>query len=184
MEENRISKHYADIADKYDDLYSFTYDYIAEFAVRHMDLEVDDLLADIGAGTGGVTSLIWKKAGLNNPVLCVDPSLDMIKVAEKREGLKTCLATADDFFDGKHQSECVSGIYNKLVFVGSANLLPEPSITFRKAFEYLPSHGLLLLHGSTIYRMHTSTLGIDPEEVLFHYTFSGWLQRSFRRRWI
>ena len=62
--EGAVSKHYTDVANRYDELYGFTNDYIAEFAVKHLLLDPDDLLTDIGAGTGAISSLVWKKAGL------------------------------------------------------------------------------------------------------------------------
>ena len=65
MQQENISKHYGDVAGHYDDLYGFTNDYIAEFAVKHLQLKPDDVLVDIGAGTGKISSLIWKKAGQN-----------------------------------------------------------------------------------------------------------------------
>ena len=60
-----VSRHYADVANRYDELYGFTKDYVAEFAVKHLQLKPDDHLADIGAGTGAISSLIWRKAGTN-----------------------------------------------------------------------------------------------------------------------
>ena len=64
------SKYYDDLtANIYDNLWAFTYDYIAEFAVKHLQLKPDDLLADIGGGTGAISHLIWKKAGLNNIIV-------------------------------------------------------------------------------------------------------------------
>ena len=60
---SNVLKHYSDVAARYDELYEFTNEYIAEFAVKHLRLNPDDRLTDIGAGTGAVTSLIWKKSG-------------------------------------------------------------------------------------------------------------------------
>ena len=63
MEQQDVVKHFTDVASRYDDLYGFAYDYIPEFAIKHLQLKPDDILADIGAGTGAVSSLIWTKAG-------------------------------------------------------------------------------------------------------------------------
>ena len=64
MEQQDVVKHFTDVASHYDDLYGFTYDYLPEFAIKHLELKPDDVLADIGAGTGAISSLIWKKAGI------------------------------------------------------------------------------------------------------------------------
>jgi ubiquinone/menaquinone biosynthesis C-methylase UbiE len=63
MEQQDVVRHFTDVASHYDDLYEFTYDYMTEFAIKHLQLKPDDILADIGAGTGAISSLIWKKAG-------------------------------------------------------------------------------------------------------------------------
>ena len=61
------SKYYDDLnANIYDDLWGFTFEYVAEFAVKHLQLKPDDLLADIGGGTGAISHLIWKKSGIKN----------------------------------------------------------------------------------------------------------------------
>ena len=63
MEQQDVVKHFTDVASHYDDLYGFAYDYVPEFAIKHLRLEPDDILADVGAGTGAISGLIWKKAG-------------------------------------------------------------------------------------------------------------------------
>ena len=63
MEQQDVVKHFTDVATHYDDLYGFIHDYELEFAIKHLQLKPDDILADIGAGTGALSSLIWKKAG-------------------------------------------------------------------------------------------------------------------------
>ena len=64
MEQEVVVKHFTDVASRYDDLYGFAYDYIPQFAIKYLELKPDDVLADIGAGTGAISSLIWKKAGI------------------------------------------------------------------------------------------------------------------------
>ena len=81
------------------------------------------------------------RLGLHNPVLCVEPSADMLRVAEARGNLTPCLATADGFFaDHNTQLKC-----NKILFNECAHLFPDTQETFHKAHEYLPADGLLLL---------------------------------------
>ncbi len=79
-------------------------------------------------------------AGLKNPVLCVEPNFEMLQVAVERDGLIGCNATADEFFASDHQPK-----YNKIVMCGSAHLFPDTLDTFRKAAEYLPQDGQLVL---------------------------------------
>ena len=62
---NDVLKYYSGIAHHYDELYDFATEYIAEFAVKHLQLESGDRLVDIGAGTGQVSSIVWEKAGQN-----------------------------------------------------------------------------------------------------------------------
>ena len=55
--------HFTSVAPRYDELWGFTYEPIAEFIVQYLQLEPDDHLADVGGGTGAVSHLVWKKAG-------------------------------------------------------------------------------------------------------------------------
>ena len=81
-------------------------------------------------------------AGLSNPVLCVEPSTEMLLVAESRGGLKPCCATADDFFTD-HANDVPK--CNKILINESAHLFPDLEGTLRKALEYLSADGLLVL---------------------------------------
>ena len=57
--------HYNKIAGEYDHLFDHVYETIAAIAVKHLNLSPDDHLAEIGGGTGEVTHLIWKMAGIS-----------------------------------------------------------------------------------------------------------------------
>lgn len=61
-----VVDHYKSIAANYDALHSHyhMYDDIADMICGWLSLLPTDNVADIGAGTGGVSSLVWKKAGI------------------------------------------------------------------------------------------------------------------------
>ena len=80
--------------------------------------------------------------------MCVEPNAEMLAIAEKREGCTPYLATADAFLTSDLKEK-----YNKILMNESAHLFPDPLGTFRKAAEYLPQDGLLVL----IVRARTST---------------------------
>lgn len=84
--------------------------------------------------------LLSTTADLQNPVLCVDPSSEMLQVAIKRGGLIVCNTTADDFFTTNDWTK-----YNKVLLNECAHLFPDTLSTLRKAAEYLPKDGLLIL---------------------------------------
>jgi len=64
MEQTNVFKHFKEVANRYDELYGFVYEELSQLTVKHLQLKPNDLLADIGAGTGAISHLIWKKAGL------------------------------------------------------------------------------------------------------------------------
>ena len=80
--------------------------------------------------------------GLNHPVLCIEPSAEMLGIAKSRNGLKLIPATADDFLskaDTYSSQKC-----NKIIINMSAHLFPDPQGTFYKAYKYLPEDCLLV----------------------------------------
>ena len=82
----------------------------------------------------------FSSSGLRAPVLCVEPNAEMLREAEKWEGVKPCHGTADDFFSSDHQPK-----YKKVLINESAHLFPDPLATFQKAANYLPADGMMVL---------------------------------------
>ena len=72
MEQTNVFKHFKEVANRYDELYGFVYEELSQLTIKHLQLKPNDLLADIGAGTGAISHLIWKKAGLFLTVLLLD----------------------------------------------------------------------------------------------------------------
>lgn len=55
--------HYKAVAKDYDSFIGYMYDEVADITCRWLNLQPSDSLADIGGGTGAISSLIHGKAG-------------------------------------------------------------------------------------------------------------------------
>ena len=93
----QVHTHYHKLASSYDTFHLPKIRATVEHVIPHLQLNADDVLADIGGGTGALSNLIWSQGVLKNPVLCVDPSSEMLKKAAALEGVEPVLATAVDF---------------------------------------------------------------------------------------
>ena len=59
---DNVVQHYKKVAPKYDQFYNYIYSEQANITVRWLDLSPSDRLADVGGGTGGISTLVWKEA--------------------------------------------------------------------------------------------------------------------------
>ena len=92
--------HYKDASDIYHSAFFYTGDYESwqlDILLKALNLKESDKLADIGGGTGRFASLLYKHARLNNPVMCVDPSPDMLSQAQQLQGVNTLCCNALEF---------------------------------------------------------------------------------------
>ena len=62
-DQSNVSSHFKGVAANYDELYAFSYDSFSQLTAEHLQLQPHDMLVDIGAGTGAISHLVWKKAG-------------------------------------------------------------------------------------------------------------------------
>ena len=108
MNQTTLNNHYKKLAGKYDDSYSKTttaeesktkYNFGGEerarFIIELLEVNEDDCLVDLGAGTCVTAGIIAKITGLKHPVLCADPVQEMLDVAKKVNihNIKTLCAT-------------------------------------------------------------------------------------------
>ena len=81
MESSALSSHYGSLASKTAVPWwaepAIT-DHVADMVEKYLDLNSASRLADLGAGSGSFASLLSSRAGLTNPVTCVEPSQEMI----------------------------------------------------------------------------------------------------------
>ena len=59
---DNVVERYKKAAPKYDQFYNYVYSEKASITVRWLDLSTNDRLADVGGGTGGISTLVWKEA--------------------------------------------------------------------------------------------------------------------------
>ena len=63
------------------------------------------MVADIGSGTGAIAKELFESSGLHNRIWCVDPSVEMQKIARQKKGVNSILKTAEEFFSNPQISE-------------------------------------------------------------------------------
>jgi len=103
MEADDIANHYAAVAKHYQGVvYSNPSDReyqheVSELCRKYLDLQPHHLLVDLAGGTGALGASIASMAKLTNPVLCVDPSREMLEVAGKKEGVTSMCMSAEEW---------------------------------------------------------------------------------------
>lgn len=122
-----------DLIQNWDDCFGFRVKPIGDLCLKYLQLRPDDLLADVGAGTGNTTEPLWKAGILKHPILCVDPSAAMLEGCKLRVGLNPLQATAFDFFSDRLQFR-----QNKVLAVQCIHLWPNLQETFNLMYTNSP----------------------------------------------
>jgi ubiquinone/menaquinone biosynthesis C-methylase UbiE len=82
--------HYTNIYSLYNSLHYQNDNYqnwLLSIIINELNIIPPNFVADIGGGTGIFSNQLFNKANLNNPVLCVDNSADMLKIASQYNGV-------------------------------------------------------------------------------------------------
>ncbi|MCK9373014.1 MAG: class I SAM-dependent methyltransferase [Sulfuricurvum sp.] len=140
MMQNRAN-HFDTIADEFNGLWQMTPDYrnwMSETIVSVLDLRSDECFVDLGGGTGSYTRLIAKKADLQSPALCVEPSKKMLSQIEESDHLKPVHADALSF--------CTSEIrYDKILLKEMIHFVEERKALFQGIKRQLCENGRVLI---------------------------------------
>ena len=128
-----IQNHYQQLATSYADYHLPKIRASVDAILPHLDLKCDDVLADIGGGTGHFSQLVWQKHILKNPVLCVDPCAEMLAVAAQHEGVNPIQSSGENFLTVDMTKLGVT----KLVFAFSVHHLVDVTATLQRISQLL-----------------------------------------------
>ncbi|MGK7921930.1 MAG: class I SAM-dependent methyltransferase [Trichodesmium sp.] len=138
---NHIKNHYQNIANIYNNLWSYSPEYIqftSKKIIEYLQLTPTDILVDIGCGTGIYSREILNQFQLQKPIICVEPSAEMLAKIPADSGLKSVE------MDGVKFSE-QPGIYHKIFLKEAIHHIPEKSLLFQNLWQRLTPGGIFLL---------------------------------------
>lgn len=138
--DQETTNHFDSIAEVFNRIWYFSDGY-KEFVINHirrdLSLSSEDILADIGGGTGSFTSRLQKEsAGIK--VYCVEPSLPMCNEAAKLENITALCMDAHTFLSTETP-------FSKLLFKEVIHHIDERERLWRAVYSRLPHQGKLLI---------------------------------------
>ncbi len=141
-DENQVKDYFDQIAPQYNEQRRVVYgDSLRDIIFGHVKPEKENVVADIGAGTGYLTLELAKKA---KRVIAVDNSASMLSVA-KSEAVKAGLSNID-FLEGNAEELPIKPMTIDLVF---ANMLlhhvSDPLQVFKEMYRVLKADGKVLI---------------------------------------
>jgi len=110
--------HYSSISNGYNSLYHVGNDsyqqWILSIIIKELSISSNSLVVDVGGGTGSFSKKIFDISNLKQPVLCVDSSDAMLKIANDYNGVITECLDAQQFAEqSKVRSQKFDGILLK-----------------------------------------------------------------------
>lgn len=134
-------KHYQKIGSIYNDLLHYSDDYIRFMTanmIEYLRLKSTDTLVDLGCGTGMYSQSIFQQIQLDNPIICVDPSEEMLSQVPLSYHYQIRAVDAINFVS---QPE----VYNKVLMKEVIHHINNKELLFSSLFERLLPDGIFLL---------------------------------------
>ena len=145
-----FNHHYDKLAEKYDELKVANWDEqmeptILELIRKMLDIKPEDVLLDVGAGTGSCLAYLRQQVSPKLEWVNMDPSPKMCEVARKRPGLIVLEGRADNTVEVLEQAG-LQHRPNKVIAKRCAHhFIPVFAKFAADMFKYLPSGGQLLV---------------------------------------
>ena len=110
--------------------------------LNKFNLTEDDILLDLGAGTGALAQNLKKQAKLTHNVICVEPNEGMVSIAMKKEGITAIQATAEEFVSKAIHTHHFNKVLIAFCF---HHFSDSKEMIFTKLSECLPVDGVCLI---------------------------------------
>jgi trans-aconitate methyltransferase len=136
-----LDTHYTRLAKDYDDFLYYSPEVVRALTskmIEKLQLKEDDLLVDLGCGTGMYSLDILKQVSLKQPVIGVDPYPEMLAKIPGDAPIKRLV------MDGLEFSE-QSGRYDNILIKETVHHITERDELFANLYERLTPGGILLL---------------------------------------
>ena len=136
-----LNKHYRRLAKDYDEFLYYSSDFIRSLTkkmVEKLELSSEDVLADIGCGTGMYSLDMLKQVPLKNPVLGVDPYSEMLAQMPPDCGITPIAEDAMTFSERELP-------YNKVLIKETIHHVDQRQEFFDNIYKNLPAGGIMVL---------------------------------------
>lgn len=136
-----LDTHYTRLAKDYDEYLYYSPEFVRALTskmIEKLQLEEDDLLVDLGCGTGMYSLDLLKQVSLKQAVICVDPYPEMLAKIPGDAPIKRMV------MDGLKLSK-QPGSYDKILIKETVHHISERDELFANLYERLTPGGILLL---------------------------------------
>ena len=113
---------------------------IADFIQQQVTFHHDNQLVDIGGGTAQISLLIQEKQGLTKPIVCVDPSQDMLDVAVLKGDVVGVCATAEEFLSSQPNYSL-----DIVLMVNCVHHFSDIGAVFSNLASFMPDKGVCII---------------------------------------
>jgi trans-aconitate methyltransferase len=143
MTKDVLDTHYQRIAERYSEYLSYSGEFVPALAAKMAEmlrLSEDDVLVDLGGGTGIYTAAILDQVPLRAPVMLVDFSADMLERVPDDLPVEKVYTDALAFSEQQRR-------YDKVLIKETVHHVDDRLTLFRNLYERLaPGGALLLVH--------------------------------------
>jgi trans-aconitate methyltransferase len=143
MSQEVLDKHYRRIANRYSDYLSYSDDFVPTLAAKMAEmlrLQEDDVLVDLGGGSGIYTAALLDQVELREPVVLVDYFAEMLEQVPDDLPVEKVNMDALAFASEPRR-------YDKLLIKETVHHIDDRPLLMRRLYERLePGGALLLVH--------------------------------------